>query len=209
MNLLNEDFVPFQSSRLDTVLNREKIIMPAPLPITVEEELQILERASGALGLPMPKFIEQFDYFITICFPTKHLFKIKHKKLMPHGKESILFSNIAYGDVSDLEQYNFIKWTFDKYIHHLCVYYDIFFEVTSSGNVHCHGRISYNGNKKKTQKDIKTIIYQMFGLSQVKYPRFVDVKPYDFSRWNDYDKKQDKKAYQVTEYPHYTNIIYE
>lgn len=210
MNLNSEDFIPFQSSRLDIILNREKVLLPQSFPsVKADEKLIVIEKASVALGLPMlvgnADNKPPWQYFITICFPTKESFAIKHQELVMGNRLKICFSKIKYGNALQQEQYEFIKWTFNQYIKLLCDYYSFFFEQTESGNIHVHGRIASYG-KKKTMKDIKIIICNMFGVSAVKYPRMVDVKVYEHDKWHHYETKLAPKAYQTTEYPHYTNI---
>jgi len=214
-----EVFKPFESKRLDTILNRTKMLLSETLikvtALTDEEILEreflktkkiFIEKPALALGLETAKFAENWNYFITICFPTKHLFEIKHKVLLPGNRSKYAFNKIKYGDCTMDEQYEFIVRILDKHMVAIAPYYDIFFEQTAIGNLHIHGRIAFD-TKPTCMKTLKIMFCQIFGLSFTEYPRFVDIKKYDALKWNDYQQKEAGKAFQITTYPNYSNII--
>lgn len=171
---------------------------------------KVVELDNLGLTQPAPHAIVQtafsfypIEHFITVAFPLNCKFKIKHVELLAQGRSRIVFSDIKYGDCTQEEQYRWLMHCMTTTIYQICDYYDIFFEYTKSGNIHLHGRLGYEG-KKKSMKDVRSLIHRMFGCS-TQYIKFVDIKKYDETKWNDYSVKY-KKTYQSTLYPHFTNI---
>lgn len=158
----------------------------------------------GLRTLDKPSIVRncQYDYFITIAFPTKHYYKIKHLKLSTSSRPVFLFDEIKYGECTVTEQYEWIMWILRRNIQFIAEQYDLFFEVTKDGNIHIHGRIK--NTPKKTIKEIRTWAHRMFDTPQ-KYKRFIDIKEYDDAKWSNYDKKTEK-TYQTTNYEHFKNI---
>lgn len=175
-----------------------------PYEITVSHEYLpevALGQPTASPVTPPPKE-QQWAYFITWCFPTNQKFTIKH--LEPHAHISrIVFKPIKYGECTQDEQYHWIIHILNKHINLICDRYDLFFEQTQAGNIHVHGRISFDG-KKKTMKDIKALSHRIFGVP-LGCNAFCDVKVYESDKWNNYDKKV-KKEYQTLEYEHFKNI---
>lgn len=142
-------------------------------------------------------------YFITVAFPTRHKFQMKHKEYTTRGHR-IIFTPVRYEETTPEEQYMWIQWILNRYLKSECEYYDIFFELTQSGNIHFHGRLIFY--EKKTLKEIKLIFHRFFNLS-MKYKNFVDVKVYDPKLWSDYQNKtSERKKHQTTHYKNYTNL---
>lgn len=164
------------------------------------------ELSLGLSTLEKPPIVRncQYDYFITIAFPTKHEYKIKHLKLSTSSlsRPIFLFDKIKYGECTVTEQYEWIMWILRRNIQFIAEQYDIFFEVTKEGNIHLHGRIK--NSPKKTIKEIRTWAHRMFDTPQ-KYKRFIDIIEYNDAKWNNYDKKH-VKTYQTTNYEHFKNI---
>lgn len=180
--------------------------------VTVSSDKTSEEMAAFALGLMPPKVPgtksekvnkPQFSYFLTVAFPTKHYFKIKHVEIRSQGQQRIVFGPIKYGDCTQSEQHIWLLYILNKNIKLICDHYDIFFEQTKEGNLHLHGRLGYT-DKKISKKDVKSLIHRMFDCP-TKYKQFVDIKDYDDKRWNEYDQKK-KKTYQTLDYPHFKNI---
>jgi len=162
-----------------------------------------------ALGLkPAPSVYSNFpfDYFVTIAFPTNQKFKIKHLELCAQGRSRIVFSDIKYGDCTQDEQYKWIMHCLTKNIYSVCDVYHIFVEYTKLGNIHLHCRLGYEADsRKKTMKDIRALFHRIFDCS-TQYTKFVDIKKYDITRWNDYENKQAGKRYQSSDYPAFCNL---
>lgn len=162
------------------------------------------------LGLTPPAspkiiWIPPFKYFITVAFPLNALFKIKHQELMAQGLSKFKFSPIKYGDCTFNEQYRWILHILTKNIYAICDRYDLFFELTQKNNIHFHGRLGYEADSKVMfMKDIRVLIHRMFDCS-TQYIRFVDIKKYDHTKWNDYETKY-KKTYQTVKLPHFQNV---
>lgn len=201
MNYFNTSDFDYESwIEIEKKLPRDDIDIVTGHSVKAEIDL-----AKVALGLPSPESAEnkgdkEYSYFITCAFPTNHRFKIKHLELLANNRSRIVFSPIKYGDCTQDEQYQFIKHKLTNHFHQVADFWDIFYEQTLEGNVHFHGRIGYNG-KKKTMKDIKALTHRIFELDNTN-KRFMDVKPYDANRWNNYETKE-KKSYQTMNYPHY------
>lgn len=146
----------------------------------------------------------QFDYFITIAFPQKQKFNIKHLEIRAQNQEVYVFKPIPYEECTQKEQYSFIKHKLSiERLYNIADIYDLFFEVTKNGNIHIHGRLY--SIAKKSIKDIKLYLHRLFEVKH-QLRHFIDIKPYDHLKWNDYDKKNNK-AYQTCTFPHLTNII--
>lgn len=146
----------------------------------------------------------QYDYFITIGFPQKQKFNIKHLEIRAQNQEVYVFKPIPYEECSQKEQYSFIKHKLsEERMLNIADIYDIFFEVTKNGNIHVHGRI-YSIHKKSI-KDIRLYIHRLFGVKH-QCRHFVDIRVYDHAKWNNYDQKNNK-AYQSCNLPHMTNLI--
>lgn len=162
-----------------------------------------------ALGLPTPGsprikppqelITQKWDYFITVAFPVRGMFKIKHIELTV-TRPKIVFSDIRYGDCTQNEQYEWLMWILRRHINQIADYYDIFFEQTKEGNLHFHGRL----RTAQSSKNVKSLLFRMFGVN-TKCTHFVDIKEYDPQRWSDYDKKT-TKSYQTLNYEHFKNI---
>jgi len=75
---------------------------------------------------------------------------------------------------------------------------DAFFEQTLIGNIHVHMRVNTNHNIKH----IRCFLHRIFDVD-CKHKAFVDIRKYDDTQWNDYDKKKESKHYQNTHYGHY------
>lgn len=144
-----------------------------------------------------------YHYFITIAFPTNQKYSVKHLQLSA-GYNKIVFTPIKYGDLTHKEQYEWICWKLRKNIQLIASRYDIFFEQTKIGNIHMHGRI-YSEDKMYI-KDVRAMIHRMFE-TDTKYVNFVDIKPYDSTKWNDYQNKREHKQYQTLNYPNFTNNL--
>lgn len=142
----------------------------------------------------------EFNFFVTIAFPTNKLYKIKHSEYKANGDIKIVFSDIKYGDCTPSEQYKYIHWVLSKHIKSIASDYDIFFEVTKEGNIHFHGRLKSHMSKRT----LKIHLHRMFDTDS-KYKHFCDLKEYNDKLWNDYDTKKTKN-YQTTEIPHFKNI---
>lgn len=167
------------------------------------------EAGKVSLGLTAPanpppfQNVKNWAYFITLCFPTRHEFKIKHLELKSQGNSRIVFSPIKYGDCTQQEQYEWVIFILRKHINIISDNYDLFFEQTKEGNIHIHGRIGYDG-KKKSQKDVRALFHRIFECP-TKFKPFCDIKEYDHSKWSSYDTKI-VKTYQTLEYSHFKNI---
>jgi len=198
MNCLETPIVKFTDLKIDTPVVAEALGLTPPAP-----QKQCYMQGSRYPDIPE---IYPADYFLTVAFPVNCRFKIKHLQLEAQGRSKIVFSEIKYGDCTQEEQYRWIMHCMTKSMRQISDYYDVFFEFTKTGNIHLHARLGYEG-RKKSMKDIKTLIHRMFECS-TQYTRFVDIKKYDDTKWNDYAVKY-KKTYQTTHYPHFNNIIEE
>jgi len=142
-----------------------------------------------------------YTHFITMCFPTNSMFKIKHKIYKTNGMVITKFCPIKFGACDQEEQYNFIKWKMNKHFQYFdCV--DAFFEQTKIGNIHVHMRVITNNNIKH----IRCFLHRIYEVD-IKHHAFLDIKKYIDSSWNEYERKEDKKAYQVTSLPHFVQAI--
>lgn len=153
----------------------------------------------------MDEYGRRFEYFVTVAFPLNQKFKIKHVELQAGGRSRIVFNEIKYGDCTQDEQYRWLLHCMTGSMILFCDIYECFFEYTQKGNLHIHMRLGYNKfSKKSTMKDIRAMLHRMFQCS-TQYTKFIDIKKYDFTRWNDYSNKY-KKTYQTTHLPIYTNM---
>ena len=144
--------------------------------------------------------------FLTVAFPN-HEYVMRYKECTTRGPV-IRQGLIKYFKCMPSEQYEFVinilKKHFEVMFFESLLHYDIFFEVTKNGNIHFHGRISFN--KKLQDKEVKLSFHRMFKTPTKFIRTHVDVKDYDHKLWNDYDNKKEK-GYQTTDHPHFTNII--
>lgn len=208
MNYYNTSSMDFDSWLELEKVNKQVAASKKNIPreITVLREnlqptLALGQGSAGFAGNQIPK-VNNWAYFITLSFPTNQKFVIKH--LEPHVHVSrIVFKPIKYGECTQDEQYHWILHILKKHINLICEIYDLFFEQTSSGNIHIHGRINFVG-KKKPMKDISALCHRIFGVPLACYA-FTDVKVYEEAKWNDYHDKK-VKTYQTLDYPHFKNI---
>lgn len=155
----------------------------------------------SCLGLTTPDTTDtKYSHFITLCFPTKHAFKIKHIEYTT-GRPRIVFSDIKFGDCTQDEQYRWMLWILNRHVHTIAETYDIFFEQTKEGNLHIHGRITSD----LPIKSIKSLLHRMFDCP-TKYKPFCVIKEYDHNKWSDYQNKQKNKEYQKTQYENFKSF---
>jgi len=144
--------------------------------------------------------------FITVAFPN-HEYLMKYKEPTTKGvivKEGL----IKYFKCMPSEQHEFVSKQLKKHLAVMffesLIDYDIFYELTKNGNIHIHGRMTFN--KKLPDKEIKLSFHRIF-KTPTKYIRtHVDIKDYNSDLWHDYHIKKEK-GYQTTEHPHFTNIF--
>lgn len=205
----NEDFELSDNStefidltiQLDHLLERGCALGPTTPDsrTTMREKVVELKRNGVKTERNGTKTERPWSYFITLAFPTREKFKIKHLELSAQ-RNRIVFSDIRYGECTQNEQYEWLMWILRKHIQLVADEYDIFFEQTKEGNLHIHGRL----RTEEKAKNIKMYFHRMFEVPS-RCNRFVDIKVYDDSRWTDYDKKK-SKDYQTLKYQHFKNI---
>lgn len=145
----------------------------------------------------------KWNYFITIAFPQNHHYSIKHLVPNSRGNLTYSFDLIRYGDCLISEQYEWVTRLLNKYIRTICSKCDIFFEQTKEGVLHLHGRLRVELTKSRkplASRTVKLMLHRLFDTPP-KYKHFVDIKPYDESKWSDYANKT-TKTYQTLDYPH-------
>ena len=145
------------------------------------------------------------SYFVTLAFPHKELFKIKHIELGV-ARTRMVYGYTRYDSCTPKEQHAYLLHRLTKYFDDCfpeVSLYEYFFESCLSGDLHLHARLAFK--KPISHKEIKVQHHRIFEVA-TKYKKFCFIKNYDHSKWNDYDKKDGAKGYQFTTYKKFTNI---
>jgi hypothetical protein len=109
---------------------------------------------------------------------------------------------IPYGELKQNEQYQFIRYTYQKYLPILQdgKYY-LWFEKCFSEELHGHMLVQFNG----PASDLKKILHRIFGIESG-HRFFCKVKVFQRELWNNYHIKE-KKCYEYYNKPAITNCL--
>lgn len=149
----------------------------------------------------------KYSYFTTINISPKLPVMSQHFEV---AMRKVIRGKHLWGDLYTAEQYQFFRYGLNKLFSYVLpeedvIDYHFFFEHTSRGEIHLHGRVSLE--YPPTIKDFELMLLTCLGLKRTKH--IILTKKYDHDKWNDYQSKYDaSKVKQTSAFkPIYKNII--